>query len=56
VSSLGAQPGRASALAPIILKTIDVQGFDHWANWLTKVRNVSRLGSQSEPLDFPLSD
>ena len=31
---------------PIILKTLDVDGFDHSANWPAKVRNVSRLGSQ----------
>jgi len=33
--------------ARITLKTIRVHGFDHIANWPAKVRNVSRLGSQS---------
>ena len=46
MSSLGAQPGRVSALAPIMLKTIGVHGFDHRTIWPAKVRNVSRLGSQ----------
>jgi len=32
--------------AGITLRTTGVNGFDHWANWLAKVRNVSRLGSQ----------
>jgi len=31
---------------PIILKTLDVDTFDHSASWPSKVRNVSRLGSQ----------
>jgi hypothetical protein len=31
---------------PIILKTLDVDRFDHSASWPSKVRNVSRLGSQ----------
>jgi len=31
---------------PIILKTLDVDRFDHSASWPAKVRNVSRLGSQ----------
>jgi hypothetical protein len=32
-------------LAPINLETINVQGFDHRANRVARVRNVSRLGS-----------
>src|ERR1019366_10239037 len=32
--------------ARIDLKTMDVCGFDQWANWVAKVRNASRLGSQ----------
>ena len=32
-------------VARIILKTMDVYGFDHRANRVAKVRNVSRLGS-----------
>jgi hypothetical protein len=32
--------------ARIALKTMPVHGFDRWANWPAKVRNVSRLGSQ----------
>ena len=55
MSSLGAQPERASALAPIILKTIGVHGFDHRANWAAKVRNVSRLGSQFKSFCFNVS-
>jgi hypothetical protein len=31
---------------PIILKILGVDRFDHSASWPTKVRNVSRLGSQ----------
>jgi hypothetical protein len=31
---------------PIILKTLDVDEFDHSASWPSKVRNVSRLGRQ----------
>jgi hypothetical protein len=41
---------------PIILKTLDVDRFDHSASWPAKVRNVSRLGSQTKLLDFTLSD
>lgn len=33
--------------ASIDLKTIPIHRFDHTANWLAKVRNVSKLGSQS---------
>ena len=36
--------------APIIMKTIRFHGFDHTANWVAKVRNVSRLGSHKKPL------
>jgi len=39
VSSLGAQPKRASALAPIILKTIGVHGFDRRVNWAPPLQN-----------------
>ena len=34
-------------LAPITLKTICVGEFDHCVNWVAKVRNVSKVGSQS---------
>jgi hypothetical protein len=34
--------------APITLKTMPVHGFDHSPAWGAKVRNVSRLGSQSQ--------
>jgi hypothetical protein len=37
---------------PIILKTLDVDEFDHSASWPSKVRNVSRLGSQSSTLEL----
>jgi hypothetical protein len=30
----------------ITAKTMGVHGFDHRANWVAKVRNVSSLGSQ----------
>jgi hypothetical protein len=42
-------PGMDSGerFARIALKTIPVHRFDHRANWAAKVRNVSRLGSQS---------
>ena len=32
------------------LKTIRFHGFDHRANWVAKVRNVSSVGSQNKPL------
>ena len=35
---------------PIILKTLDVDRFDHSASWPSKVRNVSRLGRQISKL------
>jgi hypothetical protein len=35
-----------SVIARIALRTMDVHGFDHRANWTAEVRNVSRLGSQ----------
>ena len=38
---------------PIILKTLGVDWFDQSANWPAKVRNVSRLGSQTKSL-FPI--
>jgi hypothetical protein len=33
-------------IARITLKTMRVDGFDHRANWVSKVRNVSKVGSQ----------
>jgi hypothetical protein len=39
----GVDVGRRAAV--ILMKTILFQGFDHRANWVAKVRNVSRLGS-----------
>jgi hypothetical protein len=41
-------PGRDTARlsAPMMMKAKSVHGFDHTANWMAKVRNVSRLGSQ----------
>lgn len=47
MSNLGAHHGHGSAFARIALRTMDVHGFDHTANWVAKVRNVSRVGSQS---------
>jgi hypothetical protein len=38
--------------ARIALKTMGDDGFDQRANWAPKVRNVSRLGSQSAIPDF----
>jgi len=38
---------------PIILKTLDIDEFDHSASWPSKVRNVSRLGSHTVPLSTP---
>jgi hypothetical protein len=35
-------------LAPINLKTILIQSFDHRANWRVKVRNVSKVGSHKK--------
>jgi hypothetical protein len=32
--------------ARITLKSKRIGGFHQWANWVAKVRNVSRLGSQ----------
>jgi hypothetical protein len=40
--------------ARIALKTMGVHGFDHIANWVAKVRNVSGLGSQIAPYSFQL--
>ena len=34
----------------MMMKNKIVHGFDHTANWIAKVRNVSRLGSQVDPL------
>jgi heme/copper-type cytochrome/quinol oxidase subunit 4 len=34
-------------LVPIILKVMGFERFDHSANWPARVRNVSRLGSQT---------
>ena len=31
--------------APMIMKALHFDGFDHSASWAAKVRNVSRLGS-----------
>ena len=35
-------------VARITLKTMGAYGFDHRANWVAKVRNVSRLGSHQK--------
>jgi len=43
-------------VARTALETMGVHWFDHRANWLAKVRNVSRLGSQflgSQEFKFP---
>jgi hypothetical protein len=45
-----------SGSAPIILKTLGVDGFDHSTNCPAKVRNVSSVGSHIGFLDFTLSD
>jgi phosphatidylserine decarboxylase len=41
MSRLGAHHGRRSAFARVALRTRDVHRFDHAANWVAKVRNVS---------------
>jgi hypothetical protein len=41
-----------------MMKTKSVHEFDHTANWMAKVRNVSRLGSQflgGQVTDFKLA-
>ncbi len=43
-----------SRVAPISLKTMRAYRFDHRANWVAKVRNVSRLGSQTQRRDLIL--
>jgi hypothetical protein len=42
--------GTARPSASMMMKNRIVHGFDHTANWIAKVRNVSRLGSQVDPL------
>jgi hypothetical protein len=41
-------PGRDTVRlsAPMMVKAKSVHGFDHTANWMAKVRNVSSVGSQ----------
>jgi hypothetical protein len=37
---------KSQRAARITLKSKRIGGFHQWANWVAKVRNVSRLGSQ----------
>ena len=44
--SWGPSMDKQRQTAPMILKALHFDRFDHSANWPAKVRNVSRLGSQ----------
>jgi hypothetical protein len=43
---------RHCQLAPITLKALRDDAFDHKANWATEVRNVSSVGSQNNAFIF----
>jgi hypothetical protein len=47
VSKVGARHGRSAANHTDHIENIGFGRFDHSASWPTKVRNVSRLGSQT---------